>query len=656
MLQLFFPPTRARLWWGLGIAVALPALATPLIATEALREYPGMYYLLIVAAAAAIGRLLVGGVAVIVSALLFNYEFLGAEENSLLLGSTTTVGTFVAFCLIAIALTQLVAAADAARARAEATSERLELVRRVSDALNASIDYDHTIRGVGRVLIPHVADWYAVYLLDERTGTISSPWVDHLNPERVAFARALWAQVPSPTVDDPGGVGRVMRTRAAELAAVVTDDVIADALPPSRRDLVPLIRALKVRSMMTVPMVSGDRVVGAIQLVSAESGRRYTTEDLALAEEIAVRAAVALENATLYRQREQEVRALQQRLLPRTLPAVPGVEVAARYVAADESMLVGGDFYDLFPIGDGSWKAVIGDVSGKGVGAAALMGFVRFTLRAVSRDDTGPSVALRTLNHALREEVGDDTIFCTAAAVRIQPHDGGARLTIAVAGHPPPYVIRADGVVDAFAPAGTLLGFLDDVELTDTVVDLRPGDSLVLLTDGVLECSREPDWGDEVVPGLLSLTAGMAPETVVDLIDGSVGAVEDRRPDDVALLVLHLPERSGPTETATSSDGRSRALVLDAERRIVDLNAPAARDLGYPRDEIVGRSVDEVLLDHGVLSADGSGPPGGLAGTVVLRRRDGGPRPYAATTSTVRTADRVLHLARLEPGRANARR
>lgn len=651
MLQLFFPPTRARLWWALGIAVVLPVLATPLIATEALREYPGMYYLLIVAAAAAIGRLLAGGVAVIVSALLFNYEFLGAEENSLLLNSTT-VGVFVAFCLIAIALTHLVAAADASRGRAETTSKRLELVRRVSDALHASIDYEDTLRGVGRVLIPHVADWYAVYLLDERTGKISSPWVDHLNPERVALARALWAEVPSPTVEDPGGVGRVMRTRQAELAAEVTDEVIADALPPSRRDLVPLIRALKVRSMMTVPMVSGDRVVGAIQLVSAESRRRYTAEDLALGEEIAMRAAVALENAALYRQREHEVRALQQRLLPRTLPPVPGVEVAARYVAAEESMLVGGDFYDLFPIGDGSWKAVIGDVSGKGVDAAALMGFVRFTLRAVSRDDTRPSVALRTLNRALREEVGDDTTFCTAAVVRVDPHDRGARLTIAIAGHPPPYVIRSDGAMDAFAPTGTLLGFLDDVDLTDTIVDVRPGDSLVLLTDGVLECSREPEWGDEEVPKLLSLTAGMGPQTIVDLIDGSVGAVEDRRADDVALLVLHLPDRSGPTDRLGSSDGAARALVLDSERRVVDLNASAARDLGYGRDEIVGRSVDDVLLGQSVLSADGAGPPGGLAGAVVLRRRDGGPETYAATTSTVRTADRVLHLARLEPGRA----
>ena len=580
MHQLFLPPSRERLWWGLAIAVILPLVATPIVALDTLRDFPAMWYLLIIAVAAAVGRLVAGGVAAVVSAVAFAWEFLSPERTLLLDGSSIEV--FIAFCAIALVLAHLVATADSARTRAEATSTRLDLAARVSDALGASLDYEVTMRAVGRVLIPDLADWFSVHVLDDRTGTVTNAHVDHLNPERVAFAKDLWRRLPAPSLDDPQGVGHVMRTREPELTAEVTDEMIVEALEPIYPDLVPVFLELQLRSVMVVPMIAGDRVVGAIQLVSAESGRRYTHDDLALAQEIASRAAVAIENATLYRHRVEEVRALQQRLLPRSLPAIPGVEVAARYLPADESVLVGGDFYDLFEMGDGNWKAVIGDVSGKGVDAAALMGFVRFTVRAVSHDDTRPSDALRKLNRALREEIGDDTTFCTAAITRIHPTDDGARLTIAVAGHPLPYAIHADGTVRSAGAQGSLLGFLDEIEVSDTPVDLHRGDSLLLLTDGVLECSRDAGWSNEVIPSLLSIAAGMRAQTVVDLIDGTVSSVEDRRPDDIAILALHLPHPAG--SLVAPGPGMPRALVVDDDMRLVDANTGALADLGvHPR-------------------------------------------------------------------------
>jgi len=641
--QLLLPPSRGRLWWGLAIAVVLPLVATPVIATPTLRDYPSMYYLLIIAVAAAVGRLVAGAVAVVVSAILVNYQFLGPGGSLLLDGSSIEV--FIAFCIIAVALAQLVATADAARARAEITSARLTLARRVSDALGASIEYEETLRAVGRVLLPDLADWFSVHLLDARTDEVINAHVDHLDPERVAFAEDLWRRLPPPSLDDPQGVGHVIATRTSELIPEVTDEIVVAAVEAIDPSLVPVFLELELRSVMVVPMVTGDRVVGALQLVSAGSERRYTEDDLALAEEVAVRAAVAIENALLYRQREQEVRALQQRLLPRILPSIPGVDAAARYLPADEGMLVGGDFFDLFRMSDGNWKAVIGDVSGKGVDAAALMGFVRFTMRAVSRDDTKPSQALRKLNTSLREEIGDEMTFCTAAVVRIHPHDEGARLTVAVAGHPLPYVIRADGTVDLAGTSGTLLGFLDDIEVADTVLDLRAGDSLVLLTDGVLECSRDPAWSDRAIPELLSLTAGMHPDTVVDLIEGTVQGVEDRRADDIALLVLHLPMPAGAA--VRPAPAAPRALVIDEALRIVDGNTSALADLGYSRDELATLHADDLVVADADVDGSRRLVHSGSTGTAVLRTRDGAPVPYAAETSTLRTADRVLHLARL---------
>ena len=639
------------MWWGLGIAVVFPIAITPVIATAGLRDYPSMYYMLVIAVAAAVGRLVAGAVAVLVSAVMFSVEFLSPAGTVLIDGSSIEV--FIAFCVIAVVLAQLVATADAARSRAEATQARIALTRRVSDALGSSIDYERTMRAVGRALIPDLADWFSVHILDPRTGTITNEHVDHLDPERVSLARDLWERLPPPSLDDPRGVGHVIRTATPEVTPDVTDEMIVEALEPIYPELIPTFLELRLRSVMVVPMVTGDRVVGAIQLVAAESGRHYTDDDLALAQEVAARAAIAIEHASLYRQREEQVRALQNGLLPRALPSIPGVEVAARYLPADEGMLVGGDFYDLFRMSDGNWKAVIGDVSGKGVEAAALMGFVRATMRAVSRDDTKPSQALQKLNRALREEIGDETTFCTAAVARIHPHGDGARLTVAVAGHPLPYVIRADATVETVGETGVLLGFLDEIEVTDTVVDLGAGDSLVLLTDGVLECSRDPGWSDVAIPDVLSVSAGMRPSTVVELIDGTVRGVVDRRPDDVALLVVSLPAL-GATPVPPRPDG-PRVLVVDDALRAVDASASALADLGYARDDLASMAGGFEIMPEG---GDGgfrrlvSG--GDRTGTVTLHGRDGNPLTYAAEASTLRGSERTLHLARLTPQPAHA--
>jgi PAS domain-containing protein len=288
-------------------------------------------------------------------------------------------------------------------------------------------------------------------------------------------------------------------------------------------------------------------------------------------------------------------------------------------------------------------------VSGKGVDAAALMGFVRFTMRAVSSDDTRPSDALRKLNRALREEIGDDTTFCTAAVTRIHPHEHGVRLTVAVAGHPLPYAIRADGTVAPAGANGALLGFLDEIEVSDTVVDLHVGDSLVLLTDGVLECSRDPAWSDEVIPTLLSVAAGMRADTVVDLIDGTVTGVEDRRSDDIAILALHLPVGAGTA--ALPGPDVVRALVSDDEMRLVDGNTGALADLGYSRDELSALHARDLVVEPNDIDAEYRRliDDGSWSGTTTLRRRDGEPITYAAATSTLRATERVIHLTRLTP-------
>jgi serine phosphatase RsbU (regulator of sigma subunit) len=169
------------------------------------------------------------------------------------------------------------------------------------------------------------------------------------------------------------------------------------------------------------------------------------------------------------------------------------------------------------------------------------MGFVRFTTRAVSRQDTKPSQALVKLNAALLEELETGNgEFCTAAVVRIRPHDEGVRLTVAVAGHPLPLILRANGDVEEAGTPGTVLGVFEEIEVSDTMVELHAGDALVMLTDGVLEAGRDPDWESKVVPRLLASCTELSPDATADRIKAAVADLEDRRTDDVAVLVLKV--------------------------------------------------------------------------------------------------------------------
>jgi serine phosphatase RsbU (regulator of sigma subunit) len=173
------------------------------------------------------------------------------------------------------------------------------------------------------------------------------------------------------------------------------------------------------------------------------------------------------------------------------------------------------------------------------------MGFVRFTMRAVSRQDTFPSEALVKVNRALEEELGGASgEFCTAAVVRLTPADGGRmRLIVAVAGHPLPRVIRASGEVEEIGIHGSLLGIFDEISVSDAFDELRPGDSLVMLTDGVLEAGRGDDWEGQVIPDLLASSVGEPPETIADRLEAAIADLEDRREDDIAILVIQNVER-----------------------------------------------------------------------------------------------------------------
>jgi serine phosphatase RsbU (regulator of sigma subunit) len=264
------------------------------------------------------------------------------------------------------------------------------------------------------------------------------------------------------------------------------------------------------------------------------------------AKRLADRAALALDNARLHEQQAHIAGVLQQSLLPRSLPRMTGFEVASRFLAAGEGYAVGGDFYDVFPTGSGTWSAVIGDVCGKGPEAAALTSLARYTIRTASSPETQPSEVLRALHESINAE-RSDMRFCTAALARIAAPPNGAgeaRLTVSLGGHPLPLILREDGTVERVGEPGSLLGALPSPALEDVEAKLSDGDALVLYTDGMTEPfdrsnGESPEWLERQLAGA---SGGSAEEVAERLAAAAIEHQGGVPRDDIAVLVLY---RSG---------------------------------------------------------------------------------------------------------------
>ena len=181
------------------------------------------------------------------------------------------------------------------------------------------------------------------------------------------------------------------------------------------------------RSATLVPLVAHGRNVGVLSLGWRDVGRRPARDEWSLIEALAQRIALAVDGALNYRERAHVAQTLQASLLPAALPDIPGATVAAQYVASGEGMDVGGDFYDVFGLDDGSWILVIGDVLGKGAEAAAVTALARYTVRAVAGRSPSPAATLAALNDEMLRQRNPDRRFVTAVLARLEPHaDGGA--------------------------------------------------------------------------------------------------------------------------------------------------------------------------------------------------------------------------------------
>lgn len=410
--------------------------------------------------------------------------------------------------------------------------QRLAFLAEASAVLGRSLDVETTLQQLADLTVPRLADWCLIDLVDDG-GTCRPAALSHTDPDRAATVRELQDRYGYPAEHGPH---RVVRSGEPEMLEEITDELLLSLATDDEH--LELLRALEPVSAVVVPLIARGQAVGALTLVQSESKRHYREEDLQLLQDLAQRAAVAVDNAALYAERDRVARSLQQALLPPSLPDPPGLDVAAIYDTAEEAD-IGGDFYDVIDTPHG-WVIVLGDVCGKGVEAASLSSLARHAVRSAALQDADPVHVLDVLNDALIRHEPHES-FCTAACVHLRVGSDRAEAVFASAGHPPALVSRAEGTIDELDSDGMLVGLFPHPAVTKETATLHPGDVLVLYTDGVSEarCGDEL-FGAEGVAAALRDAAGWDAQSILAHVHTSAEAWQDEQRDDMALLAIRF--------------------------------------------------------------------------------------------------------------------
>lgn len=444
---------------------------------------------------------------------------------------------------------------------------RLEFLAEINSAALAANHHRELMGDVTAVAVPTLGDWCAIHFVaGPGSASATSPEivVAHWNPARIAQIHDLLVKHPFDP-DAPIGAAAAIRQGATQFIPsfeAIREAVIANAVRAAPDEARVILDELQLASMIAVPLVTRRGVIGAMTFVTAESGRLYDDDDVSLAETAAGRVAEALDAAWQRDQQRNVAAVLQSALLPPNLPEIEGVSVAVRYWAAGEMSEVGGDFYDVFRIADPDrerWAVVIGDVCGTGPEAAAVTAIARHTVRAAVNHGCSPVEVLEWLNDAIRSS--DHDRFCTVLYAELEPAGAGRwTLTSVAGGHPPPWLVGADGVARPVGPPGTLLGVLPQLRLTPETTDLAPGDTLVLNTDGITDVPAPYGIDDAHMAAMVAAAAGRngPAEQVAEALGEAVQAVLplDRRDDDIALVVLRVAGAPNSVMASDAVDGR----------------------------------------------------------------------------------------------------
>jgi serine phosphatase RsbU (regulator of sigma subunit) len=414
---------------------------------------------------------------------------------------------------------------------------RLRLVGEVGTVLGSTLDVDEALRRLARIVVPRLADWVVVDLLDDEPhGKLRRAVVVHRDPERApegAYER------PMPPVPEASASPLAQVLRAGAPVLLGADELAAPPDSPLMAAQHELFAELGGASAVVAALRTPRRVLGTLTLVRLDPDAPYDDEDVELIADIAQRAGLAVDNAQLFDAQRRIAETMQRHLLP-ALPDVDHIQLAARYRPALATAHVGGDWYDSFVLPDGVTTMVVGDVVGHDLPAAARMAQLRNMLRALAWDRTEPpSAIVRRLDQVATHV--SDARMATLTFARIEgPVGGPHELHWTNAGHPPPLLVTEDGQA-TYLECGhsTMLGVRPGAERPDAVHSLPARSTVLLYTDGLVENRREPI--DAGLTRLRQHASALAGHDLDEFCDQLLERLAPDGSDDVALLALRLP-------------------------------------------------------------------------------------------------------------------
>jgi PAS domain S-box-containing protein len=416
-----------------------------------------------------------------------------------------------------------------------------EFLVAASRLLDTSLDPAETARTIVSTAVPELAE---ICLIDFRRpdGWLGDSIVAGAEPEMASRLEQIRRDSPL----DPAGehpVAQVLRLNQPMIWRDLKAPEVVDKVSQNNEHL-RLMHEAGYNSAAVVPLIARGRTLGALSFLHASNDLRYDDGDLEFLTELGERAALALDNARLYRERDHVAKNLQRGLRPPRPAKIPGLEISVVFEAAGEGIDVGGDLYDVLPCEDGSW-ILIGDVAGKGSTAAGVSVAVRHSVRGLVREIGEPDEVLRRVNDLLRtgESLND---FATAMLARLHREPEGWRVALASAGHPPAALVTEAG--SELLGGGSVLGAWSEAKIEVHERTLAASETLALCTDGWLEAGpiashQGPESFAEMTQALSGLQLDEVTERLrADAVGRSSGSLRDD------LVVLAIRPRATSTE------------------------------------------------------------------------------------------------------------
>jgi PAS domain S-box-containing protein len=431
-------------------------------------------------------------------------------------------------------LTDVTGPVQAATALRQANA-RLDLLQRAGSQIGTTLDIHCTAEELAALVVPELADRVTVDLLDPLLQGEDPLSAD---PDALRFRRvAVLDAATTATVEFAVGDLITRPATRRPMVAFLRGEPLLARSPAELRQagLVPgHVQALLdrgVHTYMMVPLTARGVTLGTAWLGRAEQPGPYDEADVRLASDLAERAAVHIDNARLYTREHHAAVTLQRSLLPRDIPQVAGLDIAYRYQPASQAAEIGGDWFDVIPLDQGQVALVVGDVTGHGIRAAAIMGQLRTTTAALARQGCPPAQIMRQLNAVVAAHGDEAGATCLYAVY----DPASRRCRLASAGHPPPALRRPGGPTEFIdLPTGLLLG-AGQGRYPAIDRQLPPGSTLAMYTDGLIE---QP--GEDIGTGMSRLARALAAapaRSPDDLCDSVLATLPLRPRDDIALLL-----------------------------------------------------------------------------------------------------------------------